>query len=365
MENNLKYIVYCTTNLINNKIYVGVHRTNIETFDGYIGCGVYINRPYTYEQSKTAFQYAVKKYGIKNFKRITIAQFDNKDEAYSLEACIVNEKFLQRNDVYNMALGGISESYILQAHKVYQYSSDGDFIQEYISMKDAGRSVQRDIASIIRALQFKTKCAGYFWTDVKYDKLDLTKMYQYTGVHKIPVFQYSSTGEYECCYESIKDCARVLGKDDSNIGYAIKVGTLCYGKYFSDIYRPQFSDAKTEKIKTTKVYQYDLEGNFIAEYSGMPEAKKKTGIRSDIYKAIRLKRQAGGFQWSFEKLPKMPALPSKGGRKRKIGKFDKDWNLIKEYPTKTACIKENGSGLVHVLDGRDQFHKGFRYKYLS
>ena len=34
----MKYIVYKTTNLINNKIYVGVHRTNPDIFDGYKGC---------------------------------------------------------------------------------------------------------------------------------------------------------------------------------------------------------------------------------------------------------------------------------------------------------------------------------------
>lgn len=35
----MNYIVYKTTNLINGKIYVGVHRTNPDIFDGYIGCG--------------------------------------------------------------------------------------------------------------------------------------------------------------------------------------------------------------------------------------------------------------------------------------------------------------------------------------
>lgn len=38
MENNLKWIVYCTTCTINNKIYIGVHKTvNPEVFDGYLG----------------------------------------------------------------------------------------------------------------------------------------------------------------------------------------------------------------------------------------------------------------------------------------------------------------------------------------
>jgi hypothetical protein len=44
----MKYIVYLTTNNVEkingtNRIYVGVHKTeNPEIFDGYIGCGVYI-----------------------------------------------------------------------------------------------------------------------------------------------------------------------------------------------------------------------------------------------------------------------------------------------------------------------------------
>ena len=45
----MKYIVYLTLNKkskVNgiNKIYVGVHQTDCpDIFDGYIGCGVYIN----------------------------------------------------------------------------------------------------------------------------------------------------------------------------------------------------------------------------------------------------------------------------------------------------------------------------------
>ena len=61
METNLKeYIVYMTINLVNNKIYIGVHKTeNPNIFDGYIGCNVKINSPSTYMNPSTPFQYAV------------------------------------------------------------------------------------------------------------------------------------------------------------------------------------------------------------------------------------------------------------------------------------------------------------------
>ena len=50
METNYKWIVYLTTNKVNKKIYVGVHKTKDPTiFDGYIGCGIYITQPYTYK----------------------------------------------------------------------------------------------------------------------------------------------------------------------------------------------------------------------------------------------------------------------------------------------------------------------------
>ena len=70
---NIKYIVYKTTNLINNKIYIGVHRTNIDRFYLYFGCGCYKK-----DQKKkvtTGFPAALRKYGWKNFKRETLFVF--------------------------------------------------------------------------------------------------------------------------------------------------------------------------------------------------------------------------------------------------------------------------------------------------
>jgi hypothetical protein len=75
---NYKYIVYKTTNLINGKIYVGVHRTNVDVFDGYIGHGV------THKDKKKTvligFPAAVRKYGYKNFKRETLFEYEDSEE---------------------------------------------------------------------------------------------------------------------------------------------------------------------------------------------------------------------------------------------------------------------------------------------
>lgn len=66
-----------------------------------------------------------------------------------------------------------------------------------------------------------------------------------------------------------------------------------------------------QNIRPKKIYQYALDGSFIAEYSNSAEASKATGVCSrnilqvankDEYKPGHIRKQAGGFVWSFEKI---------------------------------------------------------------
>jgi len=135
----MKYIVYQTTCKINNKIYIGVHGTESDDFDGYLGNGVSIYRPATYLNPKTHFQYAIKKYGVKNFIRTTIQEFNSEQDAYELEKLLVNEQFLKREDVYNLALGGRVTECANPRKKVYMYDLDGNYEREFDSVNSAGR----------------------------------------------------------------------------------------------------------------------------------------------------------------------------------------------------------------------------------
>ena len=108
-----------------------------------------------------------------------------------------------------------------------------------------------------------------------------------------------------------------------------------------------------------------MTGNFIQEWSSALQARKQLGFTSDIYKAIKLGRTAGGFQWSLEKLDKVAPVKPKNGKSRPIGKYDLYGNLIKTYPTAKAAKDENGGGVGDVLRGRYKTHKGYIYKYLD
>lgn len=86
------HIIYQTTNLVNNKIYIGVHSTN-DLDDGYMGSGHLIKR-------------AIEKHGINNFSREILYMFDTPAQAYSKEKEIVNESFITNSNTYNMCVGG-------------------------------------------------------------------------------------------------------------------------------------------------------------------------------------------------------------------------------------------------------------------
>jgi dissimilatory sulfite reductase (desulfoviridin) alpha/beta subunit len=86
------YYIYKITNLLNNMIYIGGH------------CSSNLNNQYF--GSGTRLKHAIKKYGIKNFKKEILEVFDNESDMWKKEHEIVNEDFLKKSDVYNLVIGG-------------------------------------------------------------------------------------------------------------------------------------------------------------------------------------------------------------------------------------------------------------------
>ena len=356
----MKYIVYKTTNKINNYIYIGVHKTaNPDIFDLYLANGIYINKPETYEKAKTKMQQAVKEYGVKNFFRETLAVFDNAEDASNLEAELVNEDFLARSDVYNMVLGGYSDN--LSGIKVFQYDSNGNFINEYPNYETAAHELGVQGSSIRRAVVYKYRVNNFYFNTDKVAKIDVTL---YNTNLKVKVFRYLKTGEFDREFESYNEASRNSDSSPSNIRSATLTGYCVKDAYyFSFIKEKTYDKARSLQIRTREVHKYDSKGAYIKSYETQELAEKENPY-SNITKAIKLKSaDSNGFMWSLEKLDNYNKPKRQG--KKKVAMLDNNGDIIKTWESARQCAKEVGSSVQNVLNGKYEKHKGNVYKYIE
>ncbi|ASJ80240.1 homing endonuclease [Escherichia phage ECD7] len=90
------YYLYQITNNLNGMVYVGMRTSKkpIEK-DSYWGSGKRIKR-------------AIKKYGIENFTKTILSTHNTLEELALAEKKIVTKEFVEREDTYNIALGGVN-----------------------------------------------------------------------------------------------------------------------------------------------------------------------------------------------------------------------------------------------------------------
>lgn len=191
MQEKKYNFVYQTKNMVNGKLYIGVHTTN-NLNDGYIGCGIRkANFTYNEKKCKSIFQKAVKKYGYHNFKMEILDFFDTAEEAFKEEEYLINQEWLDRGDTYNMVLGGGRPP--LQTRERYPKSRElierqakertgrgsnkykGDIYQICMTTKEiigvyhtanlAGNAIGRDGHGIAKVLRGQALFAfGFYWT---------------------------------------------------------------------------------------------------------------------------------------------------------------------------------------------------------
>lgn len=357
-ENNLKYIIYLTTNLVNNKIYIGLHKTYTPyEFDGYLGCGVRVGDKHTYIHCNTPFESAVNKYGVNNFKRETLFVFDTLEEAIDKEKELVDEEFIKRKDTYNVALGGGVPPIITKT--VYQFTLEGEFIKEWCSITEAAHHYNCNTMSISRAVLDKTPSLGFLWSDYKQDVVD-TSLFK-INANKNKVYVYTSNGSLYKVFESQNDCAEFFKVYFTTISKAVKTTNLFKKKYYLSLLN--VNEFKIPIKKTiNKVYQYDLNGNYLKEWDDISLNNSVYKSKPSIIRSIELNQAYKGFLWRGDKVDQLQDLPN-ATRPRKVGKFTLDGKLIKTFNTVIEAKKDT-VGAPMVLTGKRKTAGGHVFKYI-
>jgi|TARA_B110000459_G_C16379552_1_gene389172 group I intron endonuclease len=86
------HFIYKTTNLLNDKYYVGMHSTN-NLKDGYMGSG-------------KRLRYSIRKYGVENFKLEILEWFDSREALVERETQLVNVDLIKDEMCLNLKPGG-------------------------------------------------------------------------------------------------------------------------------------------------------------------------------------------------------------------------------------------------------------------
>lgn len=114
-----------------------------------------------------------------------------------------------------------------------------------------------------------------------------------------------------------------------------------------------------------RVYQYDLDGNFMNEYKNGKEAAHITkSDYSTLYSCLRGKQLThNNSYWSYVFYLKLPnELMSKH---KKICQYDDEMKLIRIYNRAEDTLKYgfDNSAVLKCLKGKLKTHQGYIWKY--
>lgn len=361
----MKYIVYQTTNLINNKIYIGVHKTAFpDKFDNYLGCGCYINKPSTYMYPRTAFQYALKKYGTKNFKRITLYKYDTAEEAYSKENQIVDYTFIQQDTNYNMVVGGKGGSEVI-AQEVYQFDKQGNLIATWECVVELAEAYGTSTNSVYTAIQFKESFRGTF---LSFQKIINTNQFS-KGNQPIIIYVYNKEGKLIRTFNSETEAAKELNLNRTDIATSLKYQQLVHESYyFSKTLYDVFVKNPRKSLRGCKFYLYNQLGCLEQEFNNAKELQEFFNLKSWAVLSKKINYEDGYYKQYRILTCKVDSIEpfSEKTQNKPVLVYTDQGEFVGEYESERKAAKELNCYMAQinrVLRGVAHTHKGYVFKW--
>lgn len=212
-----------------------------------------------------------------------------------------------------------------------------------------------------RVLKPQISSTGYYRVE-----LNMYGIYQKELVHRLVA---------ECFIPNPNNYPVVNHKDENPLNNHVDNLEWCTYKYNSNYgncqkkiheKRVYYSGAKNAKSKY--VFQFDLEGNLIAEYGGVREAARQTGLSNSVIAkaAAGLRRQYAGYVWSYEEtFPGYTSEIAERFKKGPILMYDLQGNLIQRFENSKE-LKDAGLSQIsvnRVCRGERKTYKGYVFKH--
>jgi hypothetical protein len=270
-ENQRFGYVYMTKNLINGKMYIGIHKGDSLDIN-YAGSGVALHR-------------AFKVYGRDNFVNGILAYAKSADELTKLEQLYI-EYYNTYDNGYNMTLGGesfLTKDVIIRRSKTKTnsysvYTKEGDFVLVADGMKKVAELIGSTKGAVKNSIKRGNLVNGYQVVKVEgkvEDKIGAVLS------HKDKVVQYNKNRDFSHSEETKK---------------RIKATLKAKGHKPSKEHM-----AKLHQLRLKKVNQFTKDGVFIASYPSIKDAYTKTATnRQSLNDCLNGRnKSAGGYKWEY------------------------------------------------------------------
>lgn len=359
----MKYIVYITVNKESkfnglNRIYIGVHKTeNPYIFDGYLGDGVQAQQASSFKNPKSPFQYAVKKYGVKAFERITLFIYDTPKEAYQKLHDIIKQDFLNKTHVYNIDID-YSKGY----KPLYQFDLKGKVIKKWENAEDCYDFYGYPVSKFNIAKETKLVLLNSFWANtptIKVAEYSIKDM-------MINTFLYSKEGKLLKEFVSKEDCAKYINCTVKDIINAMRNFSLIHNQYYviNKLVDEFIPKCRRQYIHQT-FYVYKEDNTYLGIYKG-----KEVMRVLDNYSWARINNifaiNNGWYKDFYVSLTPVNKVPKREIKsKLSIDVYDKYGNFI-EHINSIKTVKEKyaipASKLKNIQQGNKYF-KDYIFKY--
>ena len=158
---------------------------------------------------------------------------------------------------------------------------------------------------------------------------------------------------YESEYIKIYKSDKLTNSDDSGSGI---------------INRKREIIEEAAKKRSKKVYQFDLEGNYIKEFKSSRDAAREMSIsHGNISKCCHgIFKHTGGFIYSYNRISKIEVVLVPNAVKKTVIEIDNSGNIINEWDSIMSCSRETGvcnGNLSRVCNGKGNFIKNRHFKF--
>ncbi len=136
--------------------------------------------------------------------------------------------------------------------------------------------------------------------------------------------------------------------------------------YSKDSLRKRLETRKANQSKTSPkgVFQYSMEGDFIAEFESSCDAERGSGVKASSIRRVcqGLSYSAGGYIWRYSKISKATYDKPTHPNAKVVLQYDREGNLIKEWPSLRAVCEVYGSTSSNL--SKSIARQRFRGKYI-